>query len=1081
MRILKVCFENLNSLVGKWEIDLTHPAYMSDGIFAITGPTGAGKTTILDALCLALYGKTPRLNKVTKSENEIMSRQTGSCSAEVTFATQTGRYRCTWSQRRAHQKPDGELQAPRHEIQDADSGKIIETRLRDVDAKIEQVTGMDFDRFTRSMLLAQGGFAAFLQAAPDDRAPILEQITGTEIYSRISIRVHERLRKEMEELKQLQAETKGIEILTPEQEHDFTQALQAKQKNQTELAAKEAETRKAIAWRTDIERRKKEIADLSLEENKLNIEIEAFQAHREKLDRASKAAKLDGPYATLTATRKQLADDRTALNTAEKALPELESSARKQAEALQEAEEKTAQAKKERNDASPLWQQIRSLDQQLAAREKRAVEEEENRKNIAADIEADQKSRLEKQHKRAKSLEMLALSEAYFQAHASDERLVSELSGVKEQLNDLISKRKGIAEQEDAHKKAAQDLEAKTQARDMCQKQSNLAKQRLEQAAIQLQQGRDTLSQILGDRLLREYRTEMKTLFRERDFMVRIANLEDDRAKLEDGKPCPLCGALEHPFAKGNVPVLDELDRRIAALDSVIQKAETQENANKKLEVAENLAHNALLKAETQESAAVQLQENAEKARDAARERLEKLRADFEQRRQAVAVNLQPYGCADISETDMASLIKTLEGRQKQWQDQVKKKADIQKQIADIDNDVQQLEARIKTRRSQLDEKLALLETLHKAFIAVREERKALYGDKNPDAEERRVHKSISEAEAAEKQVRDRHYALQKEWNAAQVHVESLQKSIAQREPELSRLETAFTAQLQDFSNEEQFLAARLPSADLAKLTAKAKYLDDRQKALKAQKTHCEHLLAPEEARKITDKSLEELESQLQAQEVALKDIQRSIADLDLKLKKNTDDKERMREKQTTMQAREKECKRWTKLHDYIGSADGKKYRNFAQGLTFEMMVQYANRQLQKMTDRYLLDRDEVQPLELIVVDNYQAGVRRSTKNLSGGESFIVSLSLALGLSQMTSKNVRVDSLFLDEGFGTLDEEALDTALETLAALQQDGKLIGVISHVSALQERISTQIEVMPHTGGRSVISGPGCRRKPI
>ena len=142
------------------------------------------------------------------------------------------------------------------------------------------------------------------------------------------------------------------------------------------------------------------------------------------------------------------------------------------------------------------------------------------------------------------------------------------------------------------------------------------------------------------------------------------------------------------------------------------------------------------------------------------------------------------------------------------------------------------------------------------------------------------------------------------------------------------------------------------------------------------------------------------------------------------------------------------------------------------------MMVSHANRQLQKMTDRYLLARDDAKPLELNVVDNYQAGETRSTKNLSGGESFIVSLSLALGLSHMASKNVRVDSLFLDEGFGTLDEEALEIALDTLASLQQDGKLIGVISHVQALKERISTQIQVVPLVGGRSQIEGPGCQR---
>ena len=185
------------------------------------------------------------------------------------------------------------------------------------------------------------------------------------------------------------------------------------------------------------------------------------------------------------------------------------------------------------------------------------------------------------------------------------------------------------------------------------------------------------------------------------------------------------------------------------------------------------------------------------------------------------------------------------------------------------------------------------------------------------------------------------------------------------------------------------------------------------------------------------------------------------------KLIENKATKKLIKDKQTAIDAQKNECRRWENLHELIGSADGKKYRNFVQGLTFEMMIGHDNRQLKKMTDRYLLIRDDAQPLELNVIDNYQAGEIRSTKNLSGGESFIVSLALALGLSQMASKNVRVDSLFLDEGFGSLDEDALDTALETLASLQHDGKLIGVISHVAAIKERISTQIQVVPDTGG--------------
>jgi exonuclease SbcC len=1080
MKILNLRFKNLNSLVGEWQIDLMHPAFASDGIFAITGPTGAGKTTILDAICLALYGRTPRLNKVTKSGNEIMSRQTGECFAEVTFETQSGRYRCHWSQHRARKKPGGELQAPKHEIANADSGEIFESRMRGVADQIESATGMDFDRFTRSMLLAQGGFAAFLQAAPDDRAPILEQITGTEIYSQISVRVHERQREEREKLNLLQAETAGIAILEPEQEQEIGQALETKQKEETDLAAKSADTGKAIDWLSIIDGLKKEIINLADEASRLQGDIEAFKPDREKLDRALSAASLDGAYATLTATRKQQADDRAGLKAEEEALPGLESSAKEQAEALTSAEQQTARAKEELKAAAPTLQKVRSLDQKLADQKKAVSEGDEGCKKDAAKIDADKKARLEEQEKRSKAHEARDLVDGYLKEHAQVEWLIGGLAGVEEQLSGLLSKQNEVVQKEAAQETATTALELATKSLDNCQKQSGIRKQELEDTSKQLQQGKDALSQLLGDRLLREYRTEKETLLREMAFLTKIAELEDHRAKLEDGKPCPLCGATEHPFAEGNVPVPDETEQKIDALTRLISKAEDQEAAIKKLEEAESLARKNLTEAEKLESAAANDKKASEKALAEVKDGLVKLRADFAERRQAISTKLQPLGIADIPETDISSLTETLRARLKAWQAQVKKKADIEKQISDIDSEVKRLNAVIDTQVKALREKQENLERLKKELAAETEKREALYGDRNPDEEERGLNKAVFDAESAERQARDQHNQLQQRWHTAKAHVESLRKRIDQREPELGRMETDFSEALTPvgFSDEEQFLGARLTSERRGELAVKANELDERQTDLKARQKDRETRLATEMARKVTDKSLEELEPQFKEHEEALKELRDIIAGLKHKLSENTAAKERIKEKQAAIEAQGKECRRWENLHELIGSADGKKYRNFAQGLTFEMMIGHANRQLRKMTDRYLLARDDAQPLELNVVDNYQAGEIRSTKNLSGGESFIVSLSLALGLSHMASRNVRVDSLFLDEGFGTLDEEALDTALETLAGLQQDGKLIGVISHVPALKERISTQIQVTPQTGGRSQISGPGCGR---
>lgn len=684
------------------------------------------------------------------------------------------------------------------------------------------------------------------------------------------------------------------------------------------------------------------------------------------------------------------------------------------------------------------------------------------------------------QEKRSEAQKTLELVDSYLKEHAQDEWLISGLAGVEEQLDGLLSKQKEIVQEEANQEKAVTTLERVTKSLDDCQKQCRTRKQELDDASIRLQQGKDALSQLLGDRLLREYRTEKETLLREMAFLTKIAELEDHRAKLEDGKPCPLCGATEHPFAEGNVPVPDETEQKIKALTKLISKAEDQEAAIKKLEEAEVTARKNLTEGEKQETAAANDKKAAEKSFAEVKEGLEKLRADFTARRQAVSAKLLLLGITEIPEMQVSSLLESLRARLNAWQAQVKKKAEIEKQIADLDSEMKRLDAVIETQSTTLAEKRERLETLKKDHTIGSDERKALYGDKNPDNEELRLNKTVSDAEDAEKKARDRHNELHQRWNTAKTHIESLKKRIDQREPELRKLEIEFSTALAPagFSDEVQFLEARLTAEQRDELSTKAKKLDDNQTDLKARQKDRETRLATEIAKMVTNKSLEEMEPQFKKYEDSLKDLRNIIAGLKHKLSENTAAKERIKAKQTAIEAQKKECHRWENLHELIGSADGKKYRNFAQGLTFEMMIGHANRQLQKMTDRYLLVRDDAQPLELNVVDNYQAGEIRSTKNLSGGESFIVSLSLALGLSHMASKNVRVDSLFLDEGFGTLDEEALDTALETLAGLQQDGKIIGVISHVPALKERISTQIQVTPQTGGRSQISGPGCCR---
>ena len=1081
MKILELRFKNLNSLHGEWFIDFTAPEYISNGIFALTGPTGAGKSTLLDAICLALYGATPRLGKITKSSNEIMSRRTGECYAEVLFESRAGRFRCQWAQHRARKKPDGELQIPRHEIaQGNKNGQVIENQLRRVAAVIEEKTGMDFERFTRSMLLAQGGFDTFLKANVEQKSRILEQITGTEIYTEISRRVHERQRDEREKLKLLQAETSGIVTLEPEQETQIQKELEEKQQQEVTLAAKVTETEKAMTWLTHIHVLKKELAGLSEAFEKLQTEMEAFRPHRERLTRAFEAAAFDRDYATLTAMRKQLTADQSALKAEEGKLPGLEADAGRKAEALQKAEQQALKAREALKTAAPLIQQVRLLDQTLADLKKRVESGEKEYQKEAAGIKEGRKHLSQKQAQHKAARKQVDEVQTYLETHSRDEWLVSGLAGVEEQLETLLLKQKEIAKITDDVQKAKEALGKVEKKLKASARQCQTRKKAVDAAEKSLDQEKKDLSGLLGGRLLREIRTEKETLLREMAFLSRIAELEEHRARLEDGKPCPLCGSATHPFAAGNVPRADATEAQIQVLSELIEKAEAQEALIRQSEAKEKKARKALADSEKREAVATHEKSSAQRDLTALTKALEQARSGFENLQQAVLTRLLPLGIKEMPEGGLSVVGKDLQQRLRQWQSQVKKKNEMEKRLSDLDSELKQIHAVIETQTLALSDRQSALDLVKEESQVVNARRAELFGDRCPDTEEARWAREVTIAEQAEKQAGTVLDKAQQKRDAARTSIMALKNRTEKNDADLKQLESGFVTDLQrsGFIDEKKFLEACLSRQQREALKSKAEEIDHRQTALKTGQKDREERLAAEMARNLTDLSLEVLEPQLRAQGQDLKQLRDTIAGVKHKLAENAAARERIKTKQALMEVQKKELSRWEMLHALIGSADGKKYRNFAQGLTFELMVSHANRQLEKMSDRYLLIRDEAQPLELNVIDNYQAGEIRSTRNLSGGESFIVSLTLALGLSKMASQRVRVDSLFLDEGFGTLDDDALETALETLAGLQQGGKLIGVISHVPALRERIRTQITITPGSGGKSTLTGPGCSR---
>jgi exonuclease SbcC len=1076
MKIINLKFKNLNSLYGEWIIDFESPHYLSNGIFAIVGPTGAGKSTILDAICLALYGATPRLGKITKNDNELMSRKTADSYAEVVFESQAGRFKCHWSQVRSHKKIDGNLQDSKHEISDELTGKLLESKKRDVANVIEEKTGMDFERFTRSILLAQGGFDAFLKTTVEDRSSVLEQLTGTNIYSDISKRVHEFKKTQDDILSRLKAEMSGIAILTAEQELELKIQLEEKSAKEKEASEKATLLNNQILWVTKIDQLNAELTIIKQQQTDLTEKKQAFQPNQARLLKAQQAAEFEGEFATLISTRNQQKKDQDDLQVNQKKLPELNTILAQKKTILEESQKSVLQIKATQKQETILIKQVREQDLKISEKvnsiKKLEGDIKEVQDKLATTIKANQTDSDKLNTAQKESAEI----STYLTDHSKDADLVTDLSAIRERIGNLVKDRKDVSEKNTKISEQQEDIEKKQKNYDSLYALFLKSQQKYKDDEKEIDALQKNIKARLDGKLLREYRTEYENLLKEDAYLKKIVSLEEERKKLIQNQVCPLCGSLDHPFHDGSIPEAGETEQKIHALSEFIKGIEALENSIQELK--EKLEPNkvALTQSENNAKDVLTQKTNSETTLKRLQDENKTATENWNQTRKKILEDLSPFGVAELTKDTLPSL----EVRLKKWTDCQTKKETIEKVITQLKLNFSNAQATIASAEATIKKSNTDLQSLIKEKSDLVQKRQEQYGEKNPDTEESRIQTLLEAAELSEKTAKESYDATTTEISKIQALINSLTDNIKTQTPQLMTLEASFLTHIQAaaFDTEASFVLSRLSSEERTQLAIQSKSLADQEISISTTQKDLQTLLDTELEKKMTDIPLPTLQSEKEITDASLKAISEEVGALKQRLSDSTTAKEKFQEKQRLVDRQKTECAKWDKLHALIGSSDGKKYRNFAQGLTFELMVTHANRQLQKMTDRYLLIRDTASPLELNVIDNHQAGEIRSTKNLSGGESFIVSLSLALGLSKMASRKVRVDSLFLDEGFGTLDEDALETALEALSGLQQDGKVIGIISHVGALKERISTQIEIQKMSGGKSVISGPGCMK---
>lgn len=1218
MKILSLEFENLNSLMGQWKIDFREQAFRDNGLFVITGHTGAGKSTLLDAICLALYQETPRLAKLTQSKNELMTRGTANCKAEVEFSVKGKGYRVSWAQSRARKKSDGKLQAPICELAEIEDNKIICTKSSEVLKQVIQLTGLDFSRFTKSMLLAQGGFAAFLNASPKDRAELLEELTGTEIYCQISMHIFERNKEVQAELTLLSSQTNLLNILDDKSRRALENDISALQLKLDSTRGEIKNVEKMLLWHSQAESIEKQLLDLKAEKGLAEQKLENFKPQAQVIQLAQKANRVFPYFKTVNEQQKLFEENNLAQQKVQKLQTELQSK-------LTEAQEQLSLlSDKKKIGLQSYHQNIKALNEDLKPMERELIRFEntilDKKGAVQSQKQFHQQATQEftevnntlTQYKEAllivdKSINdktpstiesgELAIIEHYLhnfneennkltplteQINTIDVKMTNNqitlqsaqqklhefnalLQQTEHEIDNVSRQKESIAcsletdvedQISDLHERKESLFSLIQLAKSLDQSYATVKvnEAELTQKQLHLQQQRQNLSELEreGKQLANE-KADLTTLLKQ-DSLLR--SVQDLQLHLETDKPCPLCGSLTHPainerprldiestesrlnaktkalevkrseYEKLNwdIKALSEHINQVqetlpalkASIDSDLQSWSKNNYAQFKqcVYATNSLAilteQEILLKTEIAELTAkvkqlrdidknlqplLLKQTNLNKQLNDCRENVNKdsnelellnnqskqlkqqssqLKVKIEQIKAQVTVSLSTY-------PDIESVFSSPETWLETQKCNIKALSQLLLEQQRLTNLIQQSEHQVQLKSQSLSHAQSLLEVAQKQLQQVIVEKDALqekrvqkFSTKTSEQLQLHYDQQLQFLEKEVEQANQKVLSTQLEIKGNQGTSDTLKEAQLRLQQTVENASIAFTEQLtkNNFINKEHFEQAYRSEEEVTALQTQATTLKE---VLLTKQTQLDSLLKQQsehQSKQTSKLDKAQLGEQLDKLQQAEIEFSSSLINNKSALESDKINLQKQQDLMLKMQSFKETAEQWELLNKLVGQADGSKFRKFAQGLTLDNLIYLANREMANLDQRYQLKRNVEEELALQVIDCWQANAIRDVKTLSGGESFLVSLGLALALSNLVSHKTQIESLFLDEGFGTLDENTLAMALDALERLNATGKLIGIISHVEALKERINHQIHVHKKAGaGYSVL----------
>jgi len=1045
MKILKIRLQNIQSLYGEHEIDLTKSSFLENPLFLITGDTGGGKTTILDAITLALYSRTTRHGneKAESLAESVMSRNTTECFAEVEFEVNGKQYKSRWeSDRRFNRKLDVKNKASKPEMMlvNLEDNTDNRSKKQEVLEEIERITQLDFEQFLRSVMLAQGEFTRFLKAKPKERAELLEKMTGTEIYQQISAKVFEKYKQESNILDNFRQQIEQIQILSPEE-------IEAKnfEKNTIQEQIKALETQilqiePHIAILQNLEKINKEIAELRKNEQKINDDFLLIQPQLEALQWHEKAMEFEKELLEIGRLQKQVQEQ-------EQKLQNIQTNQKKIIEQTHEAQQayenqytsyqryKSEKAEKEKIILERL------IPLELAKQQ--SIQEINSLQNEKEAFETELKNFIKKNNLNytfAKNLQEVL-------------KKIEENTQKLQLVEQEIEGKKDIKTLQNEHKQLYEHLlylqKWQSEAQRLAEKKAELSnklaenqqdEKKLEQAHAQCQQDSQEIAHL-------ESQIDFLRVIVEQEKL--IATYEKQRQHLHKGEPCPLCGSTHHPFAENLPP------------NQLSEHQEQLQNTQKKLKQLRE-----------------QLQKNPKQALEARlqqrNQEITKLQAEIKEIEQKILAE-------NITEEILPQLIDQNKAQLAKVETELEIVQNLDKKIAYLQSEglLAEKEKELWTKKNNIANKQKQLDETEQNILAI-----------SPKGEKSGV--ILENLKKKEEELAKNTETLQKKLQSLQSELQITKQNILLYSQEISNYQAQYEHIIQEIL--PQITAKGF--ADIADLQAKmlakniAQNYRKQQEKLKndLQNTKIRLESKINEKNKLSSDlpqavSLDSLQKQ-KAEILAEKDeLTKNLGQIDAQIAQNETERKKAETLRKKIEQQEQILKTWGRLNQLIGSAKGDKFREFAQSLTLQRLVDLANSHLLNLNKRYRIRKAEAKDntkkveeegLDLEIIDQEQADTARPIESLSGGESFLVSLSLALGLSDLASKNVKIDTLFIDEGFGTLDENTLDTAVDALEALQHKGKTIGIISHVKELKGRIKQQIKVKKIGAGKSTIELP-------